>query len=139
MRRALVVVILMTLLIAGCVTDRRANRLQTTLNAYASALRWDHIASGLVFVDPAVRKKNPLSQLDLDRYAQLRVSSYEVQSSLPASGPDDYRQVVEIGLINRNTQTVRHIVDRQVWHWDAKTQHWWLESGLPKVTGAAAQ
>ncbi len=139
MRRASVVIVLLALLLTGCATDRRANKLQNTLNAYASALRWDHIASGLVFVDPAVRKKNPLSQLDLGRYAQLRVSSYEVQSSLPASNPDNYRQVVEIGLINRNTQTVRHIVDRQVWHWNTKTQHWWLESGLPKVTGATAQ
>jgi hypothetical protein len=131
--RPLLVLALAAVLLAGCATDRRADALRKTLDAYATALRWDSIVAGASFIEPRLLREHPLSKFEIARYAQMRVASYEVLGALPGT-PDTYRQVVRIGLINRNTQTVRDITDRQTWRWDAKDQHWWLVSGLPDVT-----
>ena len=121
------------LLLGGCASDRQASQLESTVSAYGATLRWDDFESALAFVDPKVLVKHPLSKFDLARYAQVRVSTYDTQGVLP-SPPGEFRQIVSIGLINRNTQTERTIVDHQTWHYDAKAQKWWLESGLPDIT-----
>ena len=48
-------------------------------------------------------------------------------------GEDEVRQVVQIELANVNTQSVRSIVDRQVWKYDEAGKRWWLTSGLPDI------
>jgi len=40
---------------------------------------------------------------------------------------------VQIELIDRSTQTVRSIVDRQHWVFDDEAKVWWLDSGLPAL------
>jgi hypothetical protein len=131
--RPLLVLAVSALLLDGCATDRRDDALQKVLDGYSTALRWDSIVAGATFIEPKLRSAHPLTKFEIARYAQMRVASYEVQGTLPGT-PDTYRQVVEIGLINRNTQTVRDITDKQTWRWDAKDKHWWLVSGLPDVT-----
>jgi hypothetical protein len=123
------------LLVAGCATtDSRTTALTGTLTAHANAIRWDGFASAMQFVDPAWRQAHPLSSLDQARYQQVRVASYdEGEGPIPA-GPDQVRQVVQIGLINRNTQSERTVVDHQTWTWDATQKRWWLSSGLPDIT-----
>lgn len=133
MRRVIASLSLVALLLGGCASDRQASLLEQTVSAYGATLRWDDFESALPFVDPKVLEKHPLSKLDLARYAQVRVSTYDTQGVLPAP-PGEYRQIVAIGLINRNTQSERTILDRQTWHYDAKAQKWWLESGLPDIT-----
>ncbi|HET8941957.1 MAG TPA: hypothetical protein VFN13_08215 [Rudaea sp.] len=128
--------ILMLALCSGCAAmtaQSEARALDTTLVAYANALRWGGWEQALVFVDPETRKQHPLSDLDLERYKQVRIASYTERPPVPA-GPHEVRQVVQIGLININTQTERGIVDDQLWRYDEKTKHWYLMSGLPDIT-----
>ena len=120
-------------LLAGCATDRRQDTLRKTVDAYANVLRWDGLAAGYPYLSPQWRDAHPLTDFERARYDQLRVATYEVQGVLPGT-PDEYRQVVAIGLINRNTQTERTMLDKQTWHWDDKTHQWWLVSGLPRIT-----
>ena len=47
---------------------------------------------------------------------------------------NEVSQIVEIGLVNINTQAARSIIDKQLWRYDAKANHWWLVSGLPDIT-----
>ena len=131
--RPLLVLALSTALLTGCATNRRGDALQKALDGYSTALRWDSLVAGEAFIEPKLRSEHPLSKFEIARYAQLRVANYEVQGTLPGT-PDTYRQVVRIALINRNTQTVRNITDKQTWRWDAKDKQWWLVSGLPDVT-----
>ncbi|EQD36746.1 conserved hypothetical protein, secreted [mine drainage metagenome] len=131
--RPLLVLALSTALLTGCATNRRGDALQKALDGYSTALRWDSLVAGEAFIAPKLRSEHPLSKFEIARYAQLRVANYEVQGTLPGT-PNTYRQVVRIALINRNTQTVRNITDKQTWRWDAKDKHWWLVSGLPNVT-----
>jgi hypothetical protein len=43
------------------------------------------------------------------------------------------RQNVRISLTNLHTQSVRTIVDRQVWRYDPEKGKWWLETGIPNL------
>ena len=56
------------LLLAGCTQNTRSDSLVATLNAYGSAVRWNGLESALQFVDPAVLKAHPPSDIDLARY-----------------------------------------------------------------------
>jgi hypothetical protein len=103
------------------------------LYSYVSAVRWSDFDAALNFVDPEVRLAKPLSDLERERYKQFQVAGYDVKS---ASEPGEglYEQVVEIRLVNRNTQTERIITDRQSWRYDAESKRWWLMSGLPDLS-----
>ena len=106
--------------------------LEETLKTYAATIRWGDMTQALAFVDPKYRQEHPLSDLDLARYRQVQVTSYNDQPAAPISA-DEVGQTVEIGLVNVNTQAARSIVDRQIWHYDEKEKRWWLTTGLPDI------
>ena len=135
MRRILsILVVLSVLLLAGCATKTRSDALTTTLKAYGSALRWGDFQSAAQFIDPAVLAAHPLTPLELARYRQVRVSEYDDGAGPVPSGDFDVRQTAMISLVNIHTQSERSVVDHQTWHYDEKTKHWWLTSGLPDIT-----
>lgn len=135
MRRILSVLVASSVvLLAGCATQQRSDSLTTTLNAYGSALRWGDFKNAAQFIDPKLRAEHPLSSLDMARYRQVRVSDYNDDRGPVPLDDHEVEQTVQIGLINIHTQAVRIITDRQTWHYDEKTKHWWLTSGLPDIT-----
>lgn len=136
MRRiiAIAFVALVVLPLGGCASNQRSQLLSETLLAYANAIRWDGFQDARMYVDPKVRAAHPLTPLDIARFQQVRVSDYDEGEGPVPDGQNQVRQVVRIGLINRNTQTERTIVDQQLWRYDPKQKHWWLESGLPDIT-----
>jgi len=69
----------------------------------------------------------------MERYHQVQVTGYLEQKAMPV-GENEVRQLVEIGLVNVNSQAARSIIDRQLWRWDPKIKRWWLVSGLPDIT-----
>jgi hypothetical protein len=120
--------------LAGCPnTKSQSNLLSETLEAYAAAIRWNNFDQAVAFVDPDVLKDHPVTPLDLQRYHQIQVTTYNEKPALPA-GPNEVRQVVEIGIVNVNTQAARTVVDNQLWRYDEKGKHWRLMSGLPDIT-----
>lgn len=135
MRRILsLLAMLSVLLLAGCATQKQGDLMTTTLNAYASTLRWGDFQSAVQFIDPAIREKHPLSALDMARYKQVKVSDYDDGNGPLRAGNGRIQQTVHISLVNIHTQTERTIVDHQIWQYDEKTKHWWLTSGLPDIT-----
>jgi hypothetical protein len=130
MRRALI--LLAVVLLAACSgKSGSASKLQETLYAYQSTIRWGDLSGALAFVDPALREDLAPSSLEERRLAQLQVVGYYVQGSQqPSEG--ELQQVVEIRVVNRNTQVERSVIDRQTWRWDVDDKAWWLVSGLPK-------
>lgn len=136
-RLRLSIVIIALACMAGCAANQRRDSLTTTLDAYATTLRWGDFAHALGFVDPAYRAAHPLTPLQRARYKQVTVAGYdEGQGPVPVD-QNEVRQVVKIGLINRHTQRERFVIDRQTWKWDAKAGRWWLETGLPDITHEA--
>jgi hypothetical protein len=137
MRRPIIaLLVLLASTLAGCnvTNQRRADALTDTLSAYGSAVRWGGWAQAMQFVDPTVREAHPLSSLAHARYQQVRVSEYDAGPGPVPLSKNEVRQVARINLINKHTQVERSIIDRQLWKYDPKTQHWWLESGLPDIT-----
>jgi outer membrane murein-binding lipoprotein Lpp len=136
MRRTLsiLVVVLATMLLAGCATKTRSDALMTTLKAYGSTLRWGDFQSAAQFIDPAVRAAHPLTTLQLARYRQVRVSEYDDGPGPVPVGDFEVRQTAQISLINVHTQSERSIVDQQTWRYDENAKRWWLISGLPDIT-----
>ncbi|MCW8809175.1 MAG: hypothetical protein OQK79_13860 [Rhodanobacter sp.] len=134
MRRILSILALLTVLLAGCATQRRSDTLTTTITAYGNTLRWGDFQSAAQFIDPTLRAAHPLSKLDVARYKQVRVSDYDNGAGPVPLGADDMQQTVHISVINIHTQSERSIVDHQTWHYDEATKHWWLTSGLPDIT-----
>ena len=135
MRRYLLPLLaLVALLCAGCATDQRNQALITTLNAYASTLRWGDFQSALQFVDPKLRASHMPTSLDLARYQQVRVTGYDDGAGPVPDGENQVRQVVQINLDNLNTQAERAVIDRQSWRYDPEKKRWWLTSGLPDIT-----
>ena len=129
MRHAL---ILLTLLLLGACAGKSGStsKLQETLYAYQSTIRWGDLTGALAFVDPDLREKQAPSSLEERRLAQLQVAGYYVQGSQQV-GEGEYEQIVEIRLVNRNTQVERSVIDRQTWRWSVEDKAWWLTSGLP--------
>lgn len=127
---------LLLLVCAGCgemSPHSKLDMLNTTLNAYANALRWGDFEQATKYVDPETLAKHPLSELDKERYKQVRVASYNERPYVSV-GENEIQQIVEIGILNINTQTERTIVDTQLWRMEEKTKHWRLISGLPDIT-----
>ena len=137
-RRAVFIAALSTVLLAACASmsmdkiKTKETILEETLKTYAATIRWGDMTQALAFVDPKYRQEHPLSDLDLARYRQVQVTSYNDQPAAPISA-DEVGQTVEIGLVNVNTQAARSIVDRQIWHYDEKEKRWWLTTGLPDI------
>jgi hypothetical protein len=137
MRRLLVLaVLLFTLLLSGCASDKRNQSLTNTLNAYAGVVRWGDFGNALQFVDPKVRAEHPPTPLQMSRFEQFRVTGYDDGTGPSPSGENEVRQVVAISMVNNNTQAERTVIDRQIWHYDPETNHWWLTTGLPDITVA---
>jgi len=129
-----ILLMLSILLLAACATQDRSQSLTTTLSAYGGVLRWGDFASAAQFIEPEVRAKHPLTELDLARYKQVRVTEYNDDAGPVPISPTEVQQTVRISLVNIHTQAERSVIDHQTWHYDEKAKHWWLTSGLPDIT-----
>ena len=121
---------------AGGPADARkasAKQLDKRLYDYASTIRWSEFDTAWTFVDPAYAAEHPISELDLERYAQFSVSGYTVKRRETIS-KTEYAQMVEIRLVNKHTQVEKTIIDREFWRWDPASKRWWLTTGLPRLS-----
>ena len=79
MVRSLLLAIVLTAC-AGCASlqaQSEGRALDTTLVAYANAVRWGGWQQALAFVDPATLRKHPLSDLDKERYKRVGDERHE--------------------------------------------------------------
>jgi hypothetical protein len=138
MKRAWTTAIWMLLAIAvlsGCATAVRDESLRVNLYNYSAAIRWNEIAQAAGFVDPLIMAEKPFTDADRARWAQVQVTRY--YEGLKSTDPNgDYRQTVQVEIVDRATQSVRTITDRQVWRYDEAARTWWLTTGLPDLDAA---
>lgn len=134
MRRSILLLALFCTMLAGCAKDIRNEALTNTLTRYGALVRWGDMKTAVSFIDPKILADNPPSDLDMSRWELFRVSSYDDGAGpQPGDKATEATQMVRIGLINNRTQAERTIIDKQVWHYDDASHHWWLESGLPDI------
>jgi hypothetical protein len=140
-RRLIAAAVTSAVLLAACASnpiDKMKSKetvLEDTLKAYAATIRWgDDMTQGAGFVDPEYLKLHPISSIDLARYKQVRVTAYDDDQPAAPISENEVRQVVQISFINNNTQSLRSVVDNQVWKYDEKQKRWLLTTGLPDIT-----
>lgn len=133
----LAVIFMMTGISVEAASKRsRAKQLEVAMFKYASAIRWNEFEMASNYVDPEYKEKNPLSDLEKERYKQIQVTGYEAKTQ-DTLEDGTVEQTVEIRLINRNTQADRSIIDVQIWRWDEKAKRWWVTTGLPNFSPRA--
>lgn len=122
------------LLVACGTTSKKSDveLLEATLTGYAKVMRWGEVDQAIAYIDPEVLAVHPIASVELERFRQIQIAGYREQ---PVELVDEThaRQIVQIELINRHTQAVRSIIDRQEWRLDREKKRWWLSSGLPKI------
>src|SRR5690606_23919871 len=109
---------------------RQGRLLEQAQAAFASAVRWSDYEQALQLVDPDWLAANPVTDLELERYRQLRVTSYREGGSIALPDGTVVREV-EGGAVNRHTQAERTVRWRETWRWDAAAGRWWQGAGLP--------
>ncbi len=126
------VVALAAVLSACAGVGSEKNKMEETLYLYAGAVRWGEVEQILAFHDPEVLEEKPPSELELERWRQLRVTGYRSRAREPQ--PDgSIVQFAEIEFMNKHTLTTSSLVDREVWRYDEDAKRWWLSSGLPNL------
>lgn len=120
------------LAISACSTGpgSKPDALDRTLYDYSGAIRWNNFEVAYEAIDPEVRKERPITAFELERMKQVQVTRYDlVASTMLADGRIE--REVEIGLINRHTQTERSVRVRETWRYDEEAKRWWKTEGLP--------
>jgi hypothetical protein len=133
-RLALPSLVLVLATLSGCATDIRNQALNSTLMNYAGSIRWGDFTGAQIYIDPDYAEEHPVSQVEMSRLAQLRVTGYDEGGGPRPDGPDDVVQLVQISVVNINTQAERTVLDRQRWHYDREKKKWRLMTGLPNFT-----
>jgi hypothetical protein len=104
---------------ADDLSRKQRKLLEETQIAYGATIRWGSMDDAIGYLDPKLRKEKPPTEFELNRYAQLRVSSYRERSSAALEGGLVERRV-EIGVINQNTQAERTVMVVERWRWDPR-------------------
>ncbi len=112
--------------------QKGARQLDEALYDYSGSIRWSEFEKAYDHMDPELRSKFPLTDLDKARYKQVEVTRYDVRAQSPSA--DGIDREVQIDLINRHTQEARSLTYHEHWRYDAKSKMWWLTTGLPDIT-----
>lgn len=122
------------LLLSACASmSTRNNDLDQAQYDWSTAVRWGQFAGARNMVDPEVLKARPLSDLEMQRYSQVRISSYRDVGSTSDLEAGTASRDVQIGVINVHTQAERVVGHRETWRYDAVAKRWWNTSGLPDL------
>lgn len=122
--------ILTLMWLTGCETmetRKQANRLSDTLRAYSAALRWGQFEQVYGF------RKTDSGQLETppESLNNIRISSYDIISAPAIIGDDTAVQTIGIEYILQDSQSVKQLIDQQVWGYDAENKVWFLKSPVP--------
>lgn len=122
------------LALGGCINSSpAANALDASQYAWSGAIRWGDFGGALNLVDPEIREAHPLTDLERQRYEQIKISAYrDVGADRNIEAGTAVRSI-EIGVINQHTMEQRQVKYREVWRWDEASKTWWNTSGLPDL------
>ncbi|WP_421568378.1 hypothetical protein [Stenotrophomonas sp. PD6] len=113
-------------------TKKQRRELEEVQIKYDSTMRWGTAEDALPYLDPEYTKAHPLTDLELRRFEQVKISSYRAGENVPMPGGRVGRSA-EVRVINNNTQAERTVRVNEIWRWDAEGKRWLQASGLPDL------
>lgn len=120
------------LAVAGCASGgQKRSALEDRQELYAKSVRWGEFEAAWSAVDPEVRKAQPKTALEFERYKQIQVSGYSELSAELSGDGQHARREIQISVINRHTMTERGLRYAETWRYDPAAKTWWVTSGLP--------
>lgn len=140
MRRTIQILLLSLLALASVTVlaaDQKLTRKQRTLledtqTKYASTMRWGTTEDALPYLDPEYTREHPMTDLELRRFEQVKISSYRAGENMTL--PDGrVGRTAAVGVINLNTQAERAVTVKEIWRWDAEDKRWLQANGLPDL------
>jgi hypothetical protein len=126
------IMLTIVVLLAACAGGNQAHReREQAMDRWQSMLRWSEYDGLTNMIHPQWLANNPISDLELRRLRQFRVSDYKVRQVM--SDPDGLgvERLVEIRLYHVHSARERVIQHREVWRYDQQRERWLLHSGLP--------
>jgi hypothetical protein len=134
-RLARLLVLLLAALLGGCASGGGTQRdaLDRAQYAWSAAVRWNDFEGAVNLIDPDKREDLAPTPLEMERFKQVQISGYrDVGSDLDMKAGVAVRDI-QIGVINRHTQSERTVRYRESWRWDPTAKAWWITSGLPDL------
>lgn len=123
------------LVLAGCASMKgtQSDALDRAQYAWSAAVRWNDFDGAVNLIDPEKRATLTPTALQMERYKQVQISSYRDSGASTDMAAGTSVRDIQIGVINRHTQSERTVRYRETWRWDAQAHTWWNTSGLPDL------
>lgn len=127
--RKLTLLYLILLHLSGCQTlseKNQANALEETLDRYEAMLRWGNVDQARLF------GLTDASRTTSSRAKEIRVIHYEVIQGPTKVSENQAVQSAVIQYVFKSSQTVRELVDQQIWQYDDESEAWSRQSPFPE-------
>ena len=131
--QSLLLLVLVSLLAACASMTNQQDLLNRNQYAWSEAIRWDGFERAMNLVDPLKREEHSLTDVELARYDQVKISHYRDLGSSQNLEAGTAVRDIEIGVVNKHTMTERRVRYREEWRWDEAAKTWWITSGLPDL------
>jgi hypothetical protein len=123
--------VLIILLLAACGANKAQREGKETMDAWEALVRWSQYDALVDFIHPEWLAENPITQLDVDRLHQFKVTEYRIRQVLQEEDGGNIRRRVQIRLYHIHSARERIIDHLEVWRYDGDLKVWLLHSGLP--------
>ncbi|MEM9302309.1 MAG: hypothetical protein AAGE01_09380 [Pseudomonadota bacterium] len=130
---AAVVLAALVATMAGCATAEKDYRLRVATEAYDKSIRWGNFPRAISLMHVDARPSESQLGFILERFKQVQVTGYSLQSQEITADPDELVRIMELRLVNRHTLRERTMIDRQLWWYDRDQLLWLQMSGLPDI------
>jgi hypothetical protein len=122
--------------ISGCgriETRGQADKLERSVTAYASDLRWSFYREAISY---HVTRDGKRAQVDIDELEKIEVTDVNFISKtiIPSSeegGINEARIVAEVIYYNKDRGTLKEMQLDQIWWYNAEIKHWLIETDFP--------
>jgi hypothetical protein len=122
--------------ISGCgriETRGQADKLERSVTAYASDLRWSFYREAISY---HVTREGKRAQVDIDELEKIEVTdvnfiSKTIHPSSEEGGINEARIVAEVIYFNKDRGTLKEMKLDQIWWYNAEIKHWLIETDFP--------
>jgi len=126
-------IIILILAISACANPKRDKSFEVSIKNMEKLIRWSEFEGAMNMIDPEYLAKNPITQLDVERLKQFRVTGYTVTQHEMNAENTLYRQQVLLQMYNTHNPVERSTRWNQEWRYNAETNRWTMFSGLPDL------
>ena len=123
-----IVIILLMLGCASMETGEKLSQFDETSRAYLRAIRWGEFEAAFAFKKLSDREE---VLPDFADYRNVKVTNYRVKQTIISEDKTKIIQMVDFQYYRMKDVTVKTLVDRQKWEYDAEKEKWFLQSDLP--------